>query len=266
MTKRFLSWIVLISGCLAATAALSQPTDFDDFVTGEDFVLRGKDLVIRDNQDRIRMRFDAQTSDIRIFGPGGNLIALFEQRGRNLWIGGHNRGGDLVLLPRAGTDQTLDNASIHFDGTDATQRIGGGGVDGRIVLRDGQAGQRIFLNGANADALLGGAGADGDVVVRDNAGQPTLRLDGQSGRLQSNQIVSHHSGTGPSDGVDSASVFVRSANPSIGLLDETGGNRRGWYVQAGQQGNLVFSTGDTNGLTENVMVLEPDGAVCLGAC
>ena len=84
MTKRFLSWIVLISGCLAATAALSQPTDFDDFVTGEDFVLRGKDLVIRDNQDRIRMRFDAQTSDIRIFGPGGNLIALFEQRGRNL--------------------------------------------------------------------------------------------------------------------------------------------------------------------------------------
>lgn len=231
-----------------------------------DFVLDNRDLVIRDSASRVRVRLDAQSGDIRVFDTNGNTVAIIQQAGRNISLGGNGRAGDLVLLPRAATTQDVNNASVHLDGADGTQRLGGAGTDGRLVLRDGAGRQRILLSGKTADLTLGQEGRDGDVFVRDANGDPTVTLDGAQGLVQANQIVSSHAASGGSEGIDTASIYLESRNPAIGLRDTTGGNTQGWFVQAGSSGGLNFNAGDPNGLGNRVFVLEPDGAVCIGAC
>lgn len=248
---------------LAGTAA-AQPPGFG--ANTNDFVLKNRDLVIRDSANRVRIRLDAQSGDIRVLDVDGNTVALIQQQGRNLLLGGNGRGGDLVLLPRAATGQDLASASVHIDGSNGTQSLGGGGEDGQLVLRNKNGKQRIFLDGETADLILGQEGADGDLFVRNASGQAKVTLDGTTGRVRAGQIVSEHSTSGSTGGIDTASLYLESANPAIGFRDSTGGNTQGWLIQSGSGGGLHFSAGDLGGLGKKVFVLQPDGGVCIGTC
>jgi hypothetical protein len=241
-----------------------------------DLVLNNRDLVIRDAANRERTRLDAQSGDWRGRDQSGKTIVLIEHQGRNLFLGGNGRGGDLVLLPGGAATQDLSKASVHLDGDNGTQTIGGGGAHGRLVVKNGSGKQRIFLSGETADLILGQEGGDGDIIVRNASGVPKIKLDGasggvqastiQAGQINGSQILSNHSSSGPSQGIDSASVYIESNDPAIGLRDTTNGNTNGWYVQSSSDGRLLFSTGTTSGLNKVVFVLNPNGALCLGAC
>jgi hypothetical protein len=143
-----------------------------------------------------------------------------------------------------------------------------------MVLRDATGAQRVFLDSTDAQLIIGngiergasGSGHRGRVEVRNAAGDATAIVDGATGRVRANQIVSRASGTGSRTGVDGASVFVRSDNPAIGLLDDSGGNSNGWYVQSSSTGKLLFQAGTTTGIGNTVMVLDQDGEICFGAC
>jgi hypothetical protein len=255
--------------------------------SANDFVLNNRDLVIRDGANRVRIRADAQTGDIWIFGANGEAAARIEENGSNMWL---VDGGDLVLLGPGVTDQDLTNARVHIDGDTGTQSLGGAGRNGQLVLRDSAGRQRVLVSAQMADLILGQEGAAGDVFVRNSEGEPmvTLRgasgqvtagdvfvrnsegenmvtLSGASGRVAAGQMVSAHSASG-SEGIDTASVYLESGNPAIGLRDNTGGNSQGWMIEANNAGSLSFSAGTTNGLNEQVFVLQPDGGVCIGSC
>ncbi len=232
----------------------------------DDFVLQNRDLVIKDSTSKVRIRLDAQSGDIRVLDPDGKTVALIEQAGRNMWLGSGGAGGDIVLLPKGKTGQTLDNASVHIDGDGGNLILGGAETDGQLVLRTKAGKQVISLDGKTADLILGQEGQDGDVLVRNATGNPTITLDGASGQVDAGQIISNHSASGSSGGIDTAAVYVESKNPAVSLLDTSGGNSRGWMIQAGSTGSLVFNPGNLTGLNDRVFVLQPDGGVCIGAC
>jgi len=254
--------LVAVLGESRAQPGGSPVGDFDD-VSQNDFVLDHRDLVIRDGAGRVRLRLDSESGDIRVLDNEGETVALIEQRGRNLWLGGNGRAGDFVLIPRGRTGQSLGNASVHIDGTNATQALGGAGTRGRLVLRDGEGRQRILLNGGTGDLVLGQEGRDGDVFVRNEAGEETATIDGADGTIRAGRIIAERGGAG---GIDSASLYLESRDPSIGLRDTTGGNERGWHVQSASNGALIFAPGTTTGLDGRAFVLRPNGGVCIGAC
>ena len=93
-----------------------------------------------------------------------------------------------------------------------------------------------------------------------------VTVNGNSGQFAGRQIVSAHSTAAGTRGIDTASIYVQSRNPAVGLLDNTDGNTDGWVMQASSGGALSFSAGDTDGLSGQVFVLQPDGDVCIGVC
>ena len=214
LSTAFLSLVLL-----HPSPALAQPVfAIDD----NDFVLNDRDLVIRDSANRVLFRFDKDLGDIRILDSQGETVVLIQRRGRNLFLGGQGRAGDVVLLPRDATSQDLTNASVHIDGSDGTQRLGGGGTDGQLVLRDRQGRQRILLNGQTATLTLGQEGSDGNIFVRNAAGEPMVTLDGDSGRVRA-KIVSSSAFTSNSDlifeapmGTERARIKEADGNFGIG--------------------------------------------------
>lgn len=255
---------LFIIGMLTADRASAQPPtpQLPMIPVGNDFVLNNRDLVIRDGTNRVRIRADAQTGDIWIFDRNGEATARIEEDGSNMWL---VDGGDLVLLGPGVTEQNLTNARVHIDGDEGTQWLGGAGRNGQLVLRDSAGRQRVFVSAQTADLILGQEGTAGDVFVRNSAGEPMVTLRGANGQVAAGQMVSDHSASS-SGGIDTASVYLESDNPAIGLRDNTGGNTQGWMIEANNAGSLSFSAGTTNGLNEQVFVLQPDGSVCIGSC
>jgi len=60
---------------------------------------------------------------------------------------------------------------------------GGGGRDGLLRLRKGNADTTILLNGANGQSQFGGNGEDGRIEVRDRNDVVTIVLNGATGNL-----------------------------------------------------------------------------------
>lgn len=174
---------------LCASSSLSVAAEAFTIIN-DDFVLDDRDLVIRDSANRVLFRLDAQSGDLRIQDAGGDTVVLIQRKGRNISLGGNGRAGDLVLLPRTATNQDLSGASVHLDGSNGTQTLGGGGTVGKLVLRDGQGRQRIAVNGGTATITLGQDGRDGDIEVRNANGQSTVTVDGANGRVRADEFVS----------------------------------------------------------------------------
>lgn len=253
--------------CVLALALFSHggKVPAQDIVSpSNDLVLGDRDLVIM-NGSKVRTRLDSDSGDWRSIDANGNTVILLDQSGSNIFVGGGGRDGDLVLLPREATSPTLDTASVHLDGSNATQRLGGGGQSGRLVLQD-RTSQRIFLDATQASLIVGQAGEAGDIIVRNAGGAQRASIDGATGNVSAaGQFRSQHAGN-TAAGLDTAALYLESANPSLGLLDNTNGNARGWYLQAGVEGQLVFSTATPNAVGAAKFVLSPNGAICLGAC
>lgn len=182
LTALIISFVMLIFQPPAfsqTSGDLAEPS-----IGGSDFVIENRDLVIEDSLERIRVRWDSSTGDIRIFDENGDIIFFLQTDGTNAWLGGEGEGGgNLVLLPRNGEQQNLDDASMQFDGDNASARIGGGGQNGKMVFRKGNREQTILLDGENADIILGQNGEDGDVFVRNEDGNTTIRVNGTTGNI-----------------------------------------------------------------------------------
>ena len=178
--------------------------------------------------------------------------------------------GSVGLRPTGTPNENAETTSVHL-GSNGSQTLGGAGTDGLLVLRNGANRPRISMHADTGDVVVGLDGSRGRVTVRNAAGNRTIRLDGESGRLgareveTSGQIKSEHSSSGEARGVDTASLYLESRNPAIGLLDTTSDNIQGWYIQSGSEGQLVFKAGTTGGLEATMFTMSPDGAICLGA-
>lgn len=263
MQNSFATLALALAVSVSAGATASQP-----ITVANDEVITNGDLVIRDNQPEVRTRLDSASGDWFGFDEEGRRVIHMDQGGANLFLGGNgsNDDGDVVLFSETANDQNTNNSSIHLDGGQGAIRLGGGGETGQMVLRNPTGDQRIFFDGGEGLAVIGNTGQHGRFEVRNGAGTATAEIDGAAGRLRANQIVSRQAGQGGSEGIDSASFYLDSRNPAIGLRDRTGGNSEGWYVQSSSNGRLVFNAGDTNGLGNRVFVLSQDGSVCLGNC
>ena len=282
-----------MSHCRTAAAILALRTALAAPATGQiivnpssDLILNDRDLVIR-HGGRTNTRLDSDSGDWRAF-DGGSTILHFQSAGRNLFLGGGPRAGDLVLMPRNATNGQLGQSSVHLDGSNGTARFGAGGTNGRVVLQSADGSQRILLDGVSGDIVLGQEGAHGDLFVRDASGTGRARIDGSNGRITASRVTLGSGAsrvdlngangaidagrmtltTGGTDaqGADAATLALLNADPSIGLIDTSGGNTLGWYIQAGQAGQLLIQKGSTSSVGATVFVLNQDGSVCLGAC
>lgn len=237
--KCFLSAFAIILSLLLLgfqTPAFAQVLIDSDFFrdpsSSSEFLLEDQDLVIEDAEGRIRIRLDAQGSEIFMFDSDGTTQTLRIDSQGNIFAGGGNQNngdGDLVLVPN-GKPLNSANASIQ-------------------------------LNGNAASALFGGNGKDGQLQLERADGRPTVFIDGKSG-----QIISRANAVLGSNGIDAASIYIESINPGLAVLDTTGGNKLGFAMRTDRNGTLSFLSGDLNGITGRLLVLAQDGSVCLGAC
>lgn len=268
MTKKFIAPLSAVA-VLLATTAFGQPITNE--ITNDianDLTIRNGDLIVRDGQNRLRTRIDSDSGDWRSVTPQGDTAVHVHQGGANIFVGGNGTGedGDIVLFSDSAQNHNTSNASIHLDAGTGAQRLGGGGENGRLVLRAPNNDQRILLDGQNAQVIIGNDTRRGRLFVRNTAGENTAVINGANGRIRANQIVSRHNHSAPQNGIDTASIYVEGADPAIALRDTSGNSNAGWLVQSGSTGRLLFHTGTTSTLGDPVFVLEQDGSVCLGNC
>jgi len=257
----------------AAPPAISDPTDVTT-EAGGDFVIADGDLVVLDGRNTVRVRIDSDTGSYFAHDEEGRRSVHIDQPGANLVLGGSGGGredddGDLVIFSNRASEHDVNDAAIHLDGGAGAVRVGGGGEPGLLVLRTRTGRQRILLDARSAALVLGNGGqggAAGHLEMRAANGATTIDLEADSGEITAERLSLSGSGAGGREGIDSATLFLSSNNPSLALLDDTAGNRNGWYIQSGTAGQLVFQTGTPDGIGQRVMVLDTDGSVCLGAC
>ena len=143
------------------------------------------DLIIKDQQGKVRIRLDSQTGNVFIHDAQGNLIFLWDASGNNLRFGGHNQDGDLVLFPHHTDDINKTNeATLHFNADEGTILLGGNQANGRVICKDKAGNQNIFLDGAAGSAVIGANGQDGEVLLQNKDSKTTISLRGESATIR----------------------------------------------------------------------------------
>jgi len=194
-----------------------------------DFILNNRDLVIRNDKNKLQVRIDSETGDFRTFDKNEEPVILLKKKGSNLLIGNKNSSGSLLLFPKGVSNKKQANASIYIDGSEGKQRLGGVGTHGELGLVNKNNKLQVHLSGKTGKLTLTGKGA-------------------------------------ASGGIDNASIYVKSTNPSISLHDDTGGYERGWMVRSTRDGKLKFNSGNLTDIKKNAVVFSPNGTVCFGFC
>jgi hypothetical protein len=100
----------------------------------------------------MRLGGNGTDGDIRLQGPDGKDRIRLDGGGGNLWLGGNGRDGDLVMFKASGDNQSLEDASIHLNGS-----------AGDIILRNADCAEEF-------DVAPGGA-EPGTVMVLDDEGR-----------------------------------------------------------------------------------------------
>ena len=121
-------------------------------------------LTLKTNgQDRITLDPDRQT--IQIQRPDGTVFIELGRHG-NLVIGGGGLDGDLIVRRHDGKQ------TVHLDGDAANLWVGGNGQDGDVIVFPSRATDAndasqatIWLNGQEGNLMLGGNGTDGDIAL-----------------------------------------------------------------------------------------------------
>lgn len=178
--------------------------------------------------------FNGQQGSLRL-GSGeipGQLVCLDNQSNQTIQVGGEDgsitgqklllrqallrlgaNGDDGDILLYRGTNTSIENpseeASIHMSSSNANVSVGGQGVDGEIVLRDGNRQNRVFLDansqrleirdasgdiismiGGDANVRVGTNGRSGNAYFYPasatdifNNSQATIRLGGNDGNI-----------------------------------------------------------------------------------
>ncbi|MEL6556191.1 MAG: hypothetical protein AAFQ63_22450 [Cyanobacteria bacterium J06621_11] len=166
-------------------------------VTGQpnnDLVTDG-DLVVSDNQERIRL--DSDTGSIFIRDNDGNIVYQWEMPANNLRFGGHGRDGDLLIFNQQSTNLlNTSQAVFHFNSQQGQARIGGNQTAGQLACLNSSNAQTIFLDGSNGNILAGGQqNTDGDLLLfpaevgTSNNNDATIHLNGANGRARIGAVL-----------------------------------------------------------------------------
>lgn len=126
------------------------------------------------------VHLDGQQGGIRFRDVNGADHGWLHGAAGNLWLGGKDADGDVVLYALGQTDnRNTGKATIHLDGHAQT-----------IRLRDDKGNDHVLLEGGAANLWLGGKEADGDVVLfakgetdNRNTAKATIHLDGKEGDI-----------------------------------------------------------------------------------
>ncbi len=92
---------------------------------------------------------------------GGQTTARLTQFG-NLFLGGNDHAGDIVMFGAGGNNTSVDQARIHLNAADAVLGLGSNGANGDVLLFPDDADNQ-------ADASLASIhlrGSDGDIILR----------------------------------------------------------------------------------------------------
>ncbi len=139
----------------------------------------GKDgkLRLRNKQNKLTVVLDAQKQQLHMNTSTGKQRVRLEGNEGNLWLGGNNADGDLVLFSKSGDNESLENATIHLNGEKS-----------QLTLKaDGK--RRAYLDGSAGNLWLGGNGVDGDLLLFADGGdnktrdESTIHLDGNAGDI-----------------------------------------------------------------------------------
>lgn len=196
-----------------------------------DFVIDG-DLVIRDGQDRVRLRLDSATGNIFVFDENSNLIFLLEAIEGNLRLKGapnRSQDGDLLIFPRQADNIRDDNqATLHFNGDQGVLSVGGNSIPGGVLCRDGERNQTILLDG-DGTARIGANGRNGNLFMQTGENVATIHLNSNGGtnggfaviraggRDSSGSIQLYPAGATDLDNSNHASVLLSAVSGSLSL-------------------------------------------------
>ncbi|MCP2275661.1 hypothetical protein SAMN04244553_0492 [Nocardia amikacinitolerans] len=159
-----------------------------------------KEVVVRDDADKERIKLDATQSDIVVKNAGGDLRLHFDGVRAALYLGGKGNEGDLIVRDAANDERIkLDGGEGQIWVKDATGKERLRLEDaGSIVARDGD-GNILFRFETSTGALYLGHrpanpntpvdvdlfrerikldGAEGEISVKNTRGNKTLELEG----------------------------------------------------------------------------------------
>jgi hypothetical protein len=137
------------------------------------------DVVVRDGENRQRIKLDAGEGDIWVKDVNGSNLFHFDSQFAALYVGGRGNEGDVVVRDEANRERIkLDagegdiwvknpsgNLLLHFDSEFAALYVGGVGNEGDVVVRNGDGNQTIKLDGGLGDIILNNADAAEDFDV-----------------------------------------------------------------------------------------------------
>ncbi|HQR52090.1 MAG TPA: hypothetical protein PLZ79_02390 [Burkholderiales bacterium] len=132
-----------------------------------------------------------------VLGKGGTASIRLDGQKADLFLGGANEDGSIVVRNGAGTD------TINVDGRQANVWIGGGGFDGDLVIHPSGV-----ANNAPADMSSIHMSGDGSFISIRAGGQETIRIDGKKG-----DIILHNA-----DGAEEFQVDDADAPPGTVLV------------------------------------------------
>jgi len=187
---------------------------------------------------------DGTSGTLRMRDTGGNDHALLHGAEGNLWLGGKNADGDVVLYKQGQTDnRSTDKATLHLDGGSSI-----------LSLRDGSGHLHGVLDGVGGDLWLGGKKAGGAVVLYRNGtendqklGHESMHLSGDEGTLRIRDT--HGNDHALLDGPN-ADLWLGGAKASGSVMlfkEGQGDNRKSSNATIfldGAKGDIILRNGD----------------------
>jgi hypothetical protein len=162
------------------------------------------------------LRLGGQGHAGRIFIEDSTGVPAISMAGQVIDIGNEQRGGNIHLRK-----STSGQITIGLTADTAKLQLGGGGVDGEVVVRKGDGSTAIHLDGAAGDIVLGNADCAEEFNLTDDddvePGDVVVLTDGRAVRRSTTafdkRVVGIVSGAG-------------STRPGIVLGHKLGANRR----------------------------------------
>jgi hypothetical protein len=96
----------------------------------------------------------------------------------NLTLGGGGINGDVLLK------NSNDVATVSLNSANGDLTLGGSGTNGDISLKNSSDVETVHLDSANGILTLGGAGVNGDVFIKNNSDIETIKITGSNGDIE----------------------------------------------------------------------------------
>ena len=182
---------------------------------------KGAHLAMSDNDNSERILLNGSECKLSMFAkkkPGqvrGDYVMRLDAAHGDLFLGGGDTEGDVVLFPVGASNQNAGEATIHLNagaklfvmrGANGQQSVRIDGEKGEIELRffttsenvvmrlsggvfpkfemmNNKGEETVSLNAAFASLTLGKEGQDGTIIIKDQSGNPRIYLLGNQGGI-----------------------------------------------------------------------------------